>query len=61
MYVSSNTLNNSVLQVVEDGYEFLAKRRFVTLFSAPNFRGEYDNAGAIMSIDETRMCSFQVS
>ncbi|KAL8153321.1 hypothetical protein V2J09_011081 [Rumex salicifolius] len=38
--------------VVEDGYEFFANRQFVTLFSAPNYRGEYDNAAAIMSVDE---------
>ena len=48
------------LQVVEDGYEFFAKRQLVTLFSAPNYCGEFDNAGAMMSVDETLMCSFQV-
>ena len=47
-------------QVVEDGYEFFAKRQLVTLFSAPNYCGEFDNAGAIMAIDECLMCSFQV-
>ncbi|ELW65529.1 Serine/threonine-protein phosphatase PP1-gamma catalytic subunit [Tupaia chinensis] len=46
-------------QVVEDGYEFFAKRQLVTLFSAPNYCGEFDNAGAMMSVDETLMCSFQ--
>lgn len=51
----------SCLQVVEDGYEFFAKRQLVTLFSAPNYCGEFDNAGAMMSVDETLMCSFQVS
>lgn len=45
---------------MEDGYEFFAKRQLVTLFSAPNYCGEFDNAGAMMSIDETLMCSFQV-
>ena len=49
-----------VLKVVEDGYEFFAKRQLVTLFSAPNYCGEFDNAGAMMSVDETLMCSFQV-
>lgn len=48
------------LQVVEDGYEFFAKRQLVTLFSAPNYCGEFDNAGGMMSVDETLMCSFQV-
>uniref|UniRef100_A0A3Q3XF64 protein-serine/threonine phosphatase n=1 Tax=Mola mola TaxID=94237 RepID=A0A3Q3XF64_MOLML len=42
-------------QVVEDGYEFFAKRQLVTLFSAPNYCGEFDNAGAMMSVDETLM------
>ena len=48
------------LKVVEDGYEFFAKRQLVTLFSAPNYCGEFDNAGAMMSVDETLMCSFQI-
>ena len=47
-------------QLVEDGYEFFAKRTLVTLFSAPNYCGEFDNAGAIMSIDESLMCVFQI-
>ncbi|KAI8642741.1 serine/threonine-protein phosphatase PP1 [Parasitella parasitica] len=47
-------------QVVEDGYEFFAKRQLVTLFSAPNYCGEFDNAGAMMSVDESLMCSFQI-
>jgi hypothetical protein len=33
----------------------------VTLFSAPNYCGEFDNAGAMMSVDDTLLCSFQVS
>jgi hypothetical protein len=47
-------------QVVEDGYEFFARRQLVTIFSAPNYCGEFDNAGAMMSVDDTLMCSFQV-
>jgi len=47
-------------QVVEDGYEFFAKRQLVTIFSAPNYCGEFDNAGAIMTVDETLTCSFQM-
>ena len=50
-----------LFKVVEDGYEFFAKRQLVTLFSAPNYCGEFDNAGGMMSVDETLMCSFQVS
>lgn len=47
-------------QVVEDGYEFFGKRQLITLFSAPNYCGEFDNAGAMMTIDESLMCSFKV-
>jgi len=47
-------------QVVEDGYEFFAKRKLVTVFSAPNYCGEFDNAGAMMSVDAALMCSFQI-
>merc|ERR1712086_1187945 len=47
-------------QVVEDGYEFFANRQLITIFSAPNYCGEFDNAGAMMTIDDTLMCSFKV-
>ena len=47
-------------QVVEDGYEFFAGRRLVTLFSAPNYCGEFDNAGGMITVDEDLMCSFQI-
>lgn len=47
-------------QVVEEGYEFFAKRQLVTLFSAPNYCGEFENSGALMSVDESLMCSFQI-
>ncbi|KAF5310634.1 hypothetical protein D9619_008093 [Psilocybe cf. subviscida] len=50
----------AITRVVEDGYEFFAKRHLVTLFSAPNYCGEFDNAGAMMSVDETLLCSFQI-
>jgi len=47
-------------QVVEDGYEFFSRRQLVTLFSAPNYCGEFDNAAAVMTVDESLMCSFQI-
>ena len=47
-------------QVVEDGYEFQADRRLVTIFSAPNYCGEFDNAGGIMVVKEDLVCSFKV-
>jgi len=47
-------------QVVEEGYEFFADRKLVTVFSAPNYCGEFDNAGAMMSVSENLNCSFQI-
>lgn len=45
-------------QVVEEGYEFFANRKLVTVFSAPNYCGEFDNAGAMMIVDDNLLCSF---
>ncbi|KAA0185473.1 Serine/threonine-protein phosphatase [Fasciolopsis buskii] len=45
-------------QVVEDGYEFFADKKLVTLFSAANYCGEFDNAGAVMQVSEDLVCSF---
>jgi hypothetical protein len=42
------------------GMSFFAKTQLVALFSAPNYCGEFDNAGAMMSVDGTLMCSFQI-
>jgi len=47
-------------QVVQDGYEFFAARQLVTVFSAPNYCGSFNNAGAVMSIDDKLCCSFFV-
>lgn len=46
--------------VVEDGYEFFNKRKLVTVFSAPNYCGEFNNYGAIMSVDKSLCCSFEL-
>ena len=47
-------------QVVEDGYEFFHERALVTLFSAPNYCGQFDNAGAMMTVKEDLTCSFSI-
>jgi serine/threonine-protein phosphatase PP1 catalytic subunit len=47
-------------QVVEDGYEFFNQRSLVTLFSAPNYCGQFDNAGAVMQVREDLTCSFAI-
>jgi len=47
-------------QVVELGYEFFAQRGLVTVFSAPNYCGEFDNAGAFMTVNKDLLCGFKV-
>ena len=47
-------------QVVDDGYEFFAQRQLITIFSAPNYCGEFDNSAGIMLIDESLTCSLKV-
>ncbi|KAM7208088.1 Metallo-dependent phosphatase-like protein [Naviculisporaceae sp. PSN 640] len=46
--------------VVEDGYEFFTDRVLVTVFSAPNYCGEFDNWGAVMSVSSELLCSFEL-
>ena len=47
-------------QVVEQGYEFYGNNSCVTVFSAPNYCGMFDNSGAMMVVDENLKCSFNI-
>ena len=47
-------------QVVDEGYEFFAQRQLITIFSAPNYCGEFDNSAGIMIIDDALTCSLKV-
>lgn len=47
-------------QVVEDGYEFYGNRKLVTVFSAPRYGGEFDNAAGVMLINKDFRCSFEI-
>ena len=47
-------------QVVEDGYEFFCQRRLVTVFSAPRYCGEFDNAAGMLQIRDDMFCSFMI-
>ncbi|KJH43335.1 phosphoprotein phosphatase 1 domain protein [Dictyocaulus viviparus] len=47
-------------QVVQDGYEFFSNRKLVTLFSAPHYCGQFDNAAAVMNINKDLQCSFKI-
>lgn len=46
--------------VVEDGYEFFGNRQLVTIFSAPNYCGEFNNCAAVMNVTEELVCSFEI-
>jgi hypothetical protein len=45
---------------IGDDYEFFAGRHLVTLFSAPHYCGQFDNAAAVMNVSDDFVCSFQV-
>uniref|UniRef100_A0A914C513 Serine/threonine-protein phosphatase n=1 Tax=Acrobeloides nanus TaxID=290746 RepID=A0A914C513_9BILA len=47
-------------QVVQDGYEFFANRRLVTLFSCPHYAGQFDNAAATMHVDKNLNINFWI-
>ncbi|RHZ64486.1 hypothetical protein CDV55_101903 [Aspergillus turcosus] len=50
-------------QVVDDGYKFYQDgnhRILVTVFSAPNYCGEFDNPGAVMSVSSNLKACFQL-
>eukprot|EP01064_Diplonema_japonicum_P025994 TRINITY_DN37415_c0_g1_i1.p1 TRINITY_DN37415_c0_g1~~TRINITY_DN37415_c0_g1_i1.p1 ORF type:complete len:329 (+),score=65.27 TRINITY_DN37415_c0_g1_i1:68-988(+) len=47
-------------QMVQEGYEFIASKQLVTIFSAPQYCGEFDNFGAVMHVDSELVCSMHV-
>ena len=47
-------------QVVEEGFEFFADMKLVTIFTAPNYMGEFDNNGGILEVGEGLLCKFHV-
>ena len=60
LFKFSRALALSYLPVVQDGYEFFADRRMVTVFSAPQYSGQFDNSAAVMNVDKNLKCSFMV-
>lgn len=46
--------------VVEDGYEFFCRRKLVTVFSAPNYCGDFGNWAAVMSVGKDLLCRFEL-
>src|SRR5690348_12020707 len=52
-YVLSNIETYSPGEKISDeGYKFFEGTNLVSLFSVPNYMGEFDNKGAIMLVDE---------
>ena len=47
-------------QVVEEGFQFFAGMKLVTVFTAPNYAGEFDNNGGILEIGEDLLCKIHV-
>lgn len=48
-------------QVVKTGFKFFGKdKKLVTIFSAPNYCGDYGNKGAVMLVDKDLKCSFSI-
>uniref|UniRef100_A0A915IUD7 protein-serine/threonine phosphatase n=1 Tax=Romanomermis culicivorax TaxID=13658 RepID=A0A915IUD7_ROMCU len=43
-------------QVVHNGCEFFAKRKLLTIFSAPNYCGEFDNYGGVLMVLDNLNC-----
>lgn len=60
LYKQNLTLVVRAHQVVEDGYQFFQKRKLVTIFSAPNYCGDFDNAAATMTVSKNLTCSFNI-
>ena len=48
-------------QVVEQGYEFTHDQRVVTVFTAPNYCGQFQNCGATLCVGQNLECHFVVS
>uniref|UniRef100_F1KZ78 Serine/threonine-protein phosphatase n=1 Tax=Ascaris suum TaxID=6253 RepID=F1KZ78_ASCSU len=46
-------------QVVQDGYELMVGRQLITIFSAPNYAGQFNNAAAVVCIDDDLQITFQ--
>ena len=47
-------------QVLEEVYKFFGDRELVTVFSVPNYIGEFDNSDSIMMVDHNLMYSFRI-
>ena len=46
--------------VVDQGYEFFADRRLITIFSAPNYVDQFENDGCMLKVSEELTCGFLI-
>lgn len=61
---STNTISISSAEYTRSlkmSTEFFVNRQLVTLFFAPNYCNEFDDAGALISVDKILVCFFQNS
>jgi len=47
-------------QIEEAGYAFHADKKLITIFSARNYCGEYDNSAAVLKVNSDLVCLVQV-
>ena len=47
-------------QVAEEGFEFFADMKLVTIFTAPNYMWEFDNNGGILEVEKDLLCKFHI-
>lgn len=47
-------------QLTENGYDYFAEGKLVTIFSVPNYLGVFDNLASMMIVDESLTISFHV-
>ena len=47
-------------QVVEEGFQFFAGMKLITVFTAPNYAGEFDNNGGIVEVNEDLLCRIHI-
>lgn len=48
------------IKVVDNGVEFFAENRLITIFSAPAYCGQFDNNAGLLTIDAALSCTVSV-
>ena len=53
-------IKNFRFQVVPLGYQFFGDKNVITVFSAPNYCNQFDNAAGVIMINEKFVCRIKV-